>query len=124
MLEKKIEEKVNEYAKSKGFLVYKFTSPNRRAVPDRMYVHPSGHVSFIEFKAEGKLPTPAQVREHAKLRGHGVQVDVVDSIEQGKMVIDFLCLLYGTSLPPGATFVDNPSALKRDALPSTGQAGE
>jgi hypothetical protein len=34
-LEKVIEAKVNAYAQSKGFLVYKFTSPARRAVPDR-----------------------------------------------------------------------------------------
>ena len=90
MLEKKIEEKVNEYAKSKGFLVYKFTSPNRRAVPDRMYVHPSGHVSFIEFKAEGKLPTPPHVREHERLRGHKVQVYVVANVEQGYKTIDYI----------------------------------
>ena len=36
MLEKQIEAKVCEYAKTKGVLVYKFTSPARAAVPDRL----------------------------------------------------------------------------------------
>jgi len=99
MLEKKIEEKVCEYAKSKGFLVYKFTSPQRAAVPDRMLIHPSGHICFIEFKREGQVPTPAQEREHQRLRGHKVNVHVVDSVDQGKEVID--SIVYWNT-PPNA----------------------
>ena len=56
MLEKQIESAVCDYANSKGFLAYKFASPNRAAVPDRMMVLPSGHIFFVEFKAEGKKP--------------------------------------------------------------------
>jgi hypothetical protein len=91
VLEKKIEAAVCDYAKSKGLLVYKFTSPSRAAVPDRMFVLPSGHTFFVEFKAEGKKPTPAQEREHARLRGHGVYVAVIDSIDTGKHLIDSMC---------------------------------
>lgn len=88
MLESKIEKAVCDYAKERGFLVYKFTSPNRRAVPDRMFVHPSGLVSFIEFKATGKKATPQQEHEHDRLRGHGLIVFVVDDIDDGKRIID------------------------------------
>ena len=91
MLEKNIETAVCEYAKSKGFLVYKFTSPARAAVCDRMFIHPSGYVFFIEFKATGKHPTPKQEREHMRLRGHNITVYVVDDIEVGKMMIDQVC---------------------------------
>lgn len=91
MLEKQIEERVCEYAKSKGFLAYKFTSPQRQAVPDRMLIHPTGHITFIEFKAAGKHPTPAQEREHKRLRDHHVTVYVVDDVEKGKQVIDGIC---------------------------------
>lgn len=91
MLEKQIEQAVCNYAKDHGFLVYKFTSPNRAAVPDRMFVHPSGMVTFIEFKRTGQVPTPPQEREHARLRGHNVSVYVVDTVEQGKLVIDRIC---------------------------------
>lgn len=88
MLENQIEQKVCEYAKRKGFLVYKFTSPNRMAVPDRLFVCPNGKMFFVEFKREGAKPTPAQEREHARLQGHNVSVFVVDNVEQGKFVID------------------------------------
>jgi hypothetical protein len=43
---------------------------------------------FIEFKREGMKPTPAQEREHNRMRGHGVQVYVVDDVTTGKWVID------------------------------------
>lgn len=88
MLEKQIEAKVCDYAKERGLLVYKFTSPNRMAVPDRMFVRPDGKIFFIEFKREGQKPTPAQDREHERLRGHGVQVFVVDDVKIGQWVID------------------------------------
>jgi hypothetical protein len=88
MLEKQIETKVCNYAKERGLLVYKFTSPNRMAVPDRMFIRPDGVVFFIEFKREGMTPTPAQDREHNRLRGHNVNVFVVDDVSTGKWVID------------------------------------
>ena len=88
MLEKQIEASVCDYAKTKNVLVYKFTSPNRMAVPDRMFVRPDGKIFFIEFKREGQKPTPAQDREHERLRGHGVQVFVVDDVKIGQWVID------------------------------------
>jgi hypothetical protein len=88
MLEKQIETKVCDYAKDRGLLVYKFTSPNRMAVPDRMFIRSDGVVFFIEFKREGMKPTPAQDREHHRLRGHMINVFVVDDVTTGKWVID------------------------------------
>lgn len=90
MLEKPIEKAVCEYAKEQGLLVYKFTSPERRAVPDRMFITPSGKVFFIEFKATGKEATPQQEREHKRLKEYHVWVYVVDNIEQGKLIIDLM----------------------------------
>lgn len=87
LLEKQIEERVNAHARAMGVMVYKFTSPQRAAVPDRLYVY-RGKVWFIEFKREGKVPTPAQEREHARLREHGIDVHVIDNVEIGKAVID------------------------------------
>ena len=83
MLEKQIEEKVNTYAKEQGFLVYKFTSPQRAAVPDRLYITPRGKVFFVEFKRESMKPTPAQQREHDRLRCGGVDVWIVDNVRDG-----------------------------------------
>jgi hypothetical protein len=88
MLEKKIEEAVYTYAVSKGMLHYKFTSPNRRSVPDQLFIKPDGNVFFIEFKRTGETATPPQQREHARLRENNVNVYVCDDIAQGKKIID------------------------------------
>ena len=88
MLEKQIEAKVCDYAKQRGLLVYKFTSPARAAVPDRLFILPHGRMFFCEFKREGQKPTPAQEREHHRLRQHKVPVFVVDNVEAGVAMID------------------------------------
>lgn len=90
--EKKIEDKVVAYAKTRGMLVYKFASPNRVSVPDRMFIIPGGRVFFIEFKAPGKKPTPKQAREHQLLRQQGSTVYLVDDVYYGKLVIDRMSL--------------------------------
>jgi hypothetical protein len=88
MLEKQIEERVGTYAKEQGFLVYKFTSPQRAAVPDRLYINPRGKVFFVEFKREGVKPTPAQQREHERLRDQGVMVFVIDDVDKGRAMVN------------------------------------
>lgn len=87
-LEKVIEAAVCKYAQSKGFLTYKFTSPARSAVPDRLFIAPGGQCMFIEFKRKGQKPTQPQQREHDRLTNQHVDVIVVDSIEEGKLLID------------------------------------
>lgn len=83
MLEKQIEHAVCEYAKRQGILVYKFTSPSRAAVPDRLFILPGGKTFFIEFKRTGEKATPQQQREHHRLTEWGVPVFVVDDVELG-----------------------------------------
>lgn len=90
MLEKKIEAAVCDYAKSKGWLVYKFTSPARAAVPDRLMIAPGGKVVFVEFKREGQKPTVPQAREHARLIAQGVLVFVIDNVSAGRALVDFV----------------------------------
>lgn len=92
MLEKQIESKVCDYAKTKNVLVYKFTSPARAAVPDRLFIAPDGRMWFCEFKREGQKPTFAQEREHNRLRQNKVSVFVVDNVEDGKAMIDLMVM--------------------------------
>ena len=92
MLEKQIEAKVCDYAKTKNVLAYKFTSPARAAVPDRMFVAPDGRVWFCEFKRAGQKPTAAQEREHLRLRDHKVNVFVIDDVTKGKAMIDVMVM--------------------------------
>lgn len=86
--ESDIEDRVCRYAREQGLLAYKFTSPNRRSVPDRLFASRGGHVFFAEFKAPGKKPTVAQKREIARLRQVGCLVYVIDDVAMGKRVID------------------------------------
>ena len=92
MLEKHIEAKVCEYAKERGLLVYKFTSPARAAVPDRLFIRSDGRMFFCEFKREEQKPTPAQEREHHRLRQHKVSVFVIDNVDDGKAMVDMMVL--------------------------------
>lgn len=90
MLEKQIEDAVCRYARDKGVLAYKFTSPARAAVPDRMFIAPGGRIWFCEFKRTGQKPTAPQEREHNRLRMQGCTVFVVDNVGDGKMMVDLM----------------------------------
>jgi hypothetical protein len=88
MRESDIEKKVCDYAKLLGYQAYKFSSPARAAVPDRLFLSPNGNMFFIEFKAPGKHPTPAQVREHERIEMNKGIVYVVDDVDIGKRIVE------------------------------------
>lgn len=87
-LEKVIEKRVCEYAVKLGCYVAKFTSPQKRSVPDRLFITPTGKVFFVEFKRGGEKPTLAQSVEHEKLRRVNALVFVVDNVERGKRIVE------------------------------------
>lgn len=81
MLERDVEAWLVAETKKRGGTAYKFTSPQRRSVPDRLVLLPGGEIFFVETKAPGKKPTEGQVREHDRLRALGFRVYVMDSKE-------------------------------------------
>jgi hypothetical protein len=87
-LEKDIESKVCAYARSRGAEAYKFTSPARAAVPDRLFVAPIGIIWFCEFKRMGEKPTSAQEREIVRLQLLGQRVYVIDNVKDGVRMVD------------------------------------
>lgn len=89
-LEKEIEKKVCDYAKSKGCYVRKFVSPNNRSVPDRIIIAPGGVVGFLELKREGCKPTKAQEVELELLKRMGCNVSWCDNAIDGKLFVDYL----------------------------------
>ena len=91
-LEQNIEAAVCHYAREKGCLAIKFSSPGRAAVPDRLFIAPGGRMWFCEMKRGGAVPTPAQLREHLRLREYGVTVFVVDNVADGKVMIDLMVM--------------------------------
>jgi hypothetical protein len=89
MRESKIEEKGRDYVKRLGGTAYKFVSPARRNVPDRLIDLPGVRLFFIEYKATGERPGTGQWREINRLKKNGNTVYVCDSIEGSKAIIDF-----------------------------------
>ena len=88
MLEKKIERHTVKYAKDKGILSYKFSSPSNRSVPDRIFINKYGIIVFVEFKQEGKSLRELQQSTYNKFKERNCNIHVVDSIEKGKIIID------------------------------------
>lgn len=81
MRESKVECYLYVRVKELGGECYKFTSPQRRNVPDRIVILPGGRLTFVEVKAPGEKPTDGQQREHKRLWELGVAVVVLDSYE-------------------------------------------
>lgn len=81
MRESLVEAYLVKRVQSAGGQAYKFKSPGRKNVPDRIVLMPNGRIRFVELKAPGERPTDAQDREHIRLWQMGFQVVVIDSTE-------------------------------------------
>lgn len=81
MLEKDIEKALVYRVKCLGGTAEKFTSPNKRSVPDRLITLPEGRIIFVECKRPGAKPTEGQARDHALRRWLGCDVRVIDTLE-------------------------------------------
>lgn len=101
--ERDIEQYLVRQIEKIGGKAYKFSSPNNRAIPDRLCILPGGFMFFAELKALGKIPTPLQARVISFLRSLGATVAVIDS--KGKVddlinvLLDKLVKETGISLP-------------------------
>jgi len=87
MTESQLERKIGLFCTSKGLLYYKFSSPGRRGVPDRMIVGPGQKVMFLEIKAPGKKPTKLQLHEIGKLQDDGFVAEWVDDFFEAMELI-------------------------------------
>jgi hypothetical protein len=94
MRESTVEAHLRKKATAAGALVRKMIWPGHRGAPDRLVIWPGAalglnasladggpRIDFVELKAPGKKPDPHQEREHARLRGAGCTVLVLDTIE-------------------------------------------
>ena len=98
MKESKIEEKIREYAESKGIIFAKFTSPGWVKVPDRLLISLTGHIAFMEIKKPNGDIHPKQIRICAMLNARNVPSCIVDSVESACGFID--AWLHTQSCPP------------------------
>ena len=83
-----IEVRITDRVKALGGIPFKFTSPSRRSVPDRLCLLPvpdchrdivRRYVRFIEAKKPGEVASQSQHREHERLRALGFYVAVIDT---------------------------------------------
>jgi len=88
MTEAQIERKICDHARLRNCIAYKFVSPGRAGVPDRLVLLPDGGVMFIEVKTPTGIVSALQKNEHRLIRACGHTVHVVDSVEEGKRIID------------------------------------
>jgi hypothetical protein len=95
VLEKDVEQYLRDAVRSVGGEAYKFTSPNRRSVPDRVCVFPQSdgtvRIVFVECKRPGSTWTEKQKRERDRLLRLGCEVELCDDFT----VADEIVSLYG-----------------------------
>lgn len=96
MKESTIERHLVRSVKALGGQVRKVQWIGRNSAPDRVvllqartlsprsidcaWCAPKGRTIWVELKAPGKKPTPAQTREHVRMRLAGQDVRVIDSL--------------------------------------------
>ena len=88
MREADLERKCCEWAKAHGWLAFKFVSPGRAGVPDRVYLR-NGHAVFVDFKAPGKKPTDLQWLLISRIRYAGFSVLVCDDFETFMLTLKY-----------------------------------
>jgi hypothetical protein len=83
--EQVIEDRVIKRARDLGYETRKVQWIGRRGAPDRFFWHKEGRRTpfFIEFKAEDGALSANQEREIAKMRAGGIEVHVIDNMEDG-----------------------------------------
>ena len=74
MKESSVERKLVEGCRKAGALAWKFTSPGRSGVPDRVVLLPGGQLIFVELKTETGRLTALQKQTHNLLKGYGFDV--------------------------------------------------
>ena len=87
MIEKLIEAEGTKYAEARGWLVYKWSSPGKSGILDRLYFK-NGVAFALEFKTTGKKATPKQRAEAERLQAAGIPCRCCDTVAATRSFID------------------------------------
>ena len=88
--ENRVERRLIDGVKALGGITFKFISPGRAGVPDRVVILPGGTVHFVELKARGGRASALQQRVLAKLRRMDVTALVLTGIDEVERYLDNL----------------------------------
>lgn len=78
-----VQNKVNMFARKRGWRAHKWERPSRRGANDYFYTKIPRQIIFIEYKNEGEPPSVLQKIEIKRLLAEGHEVHVVDAPEIG-----------------------------------------
>lgn len=82
-MEKKLEIRLRNGCKKKGWLALKLVCPGFTGVPDRLIIKPQGRIVFAELKdGEGKDLSPRQRVVHRIFIAMGLDVRILKTREQ------------------------------------------
>ena len=76
--ERDVERYLIKECEKRGWLCWKFASPGRRGVPDRIVIRP-GAVAFVEVKRKGGRVSPLQIRRIEELTRLVIPARVVET---------------------------------------------
>lgn len=88
--ENRVERRLIDGVKALGGITFKFVSPGRAGVPDRVVILPGGTVHFVELKARGGRASALQQRMLAKLRRMDVTALVLTGADEVERYLDNL----------------------------------
>lgn len=88
--EQSIETPVVRKAEIAGFFVRKVSWVGRKHAPDRIFSRKDRGEVWLEFKRPKGKARAGQAREHEKMRNAGMEVHVVDSVEDGLRILGIL----------------------------------
>lgn len=106
MKENVVEQHLRTRAQAHGVLCWKFTSPNRAGVPDRILIGKhletgESHIVFVELKRPGKTADSLQLRAAKQLGRAGATVFLADTPEAADEVLHTVYAIpWPTSTPP------------------------
>lgn len=83
-----IEKAFCKYADKLGCKALKLIFLNKKGFPDRTIICNGGRIFFIEFKREGKKPSPAQVIVRRMLESFGFEYYICDTKGQAESHLD------------------------------------
>ena len=88
--ENRVEQRLIDGVEALGGITFKFVSPGRAGVPDRVVILPGGDVHFVELKALGGKPSRIQLRRISQLRKLDVTALVLTGIDEVERYLDNL----------------------------------
>ena len=91
MLERDIERVLTRAVKDRGGMSFKFVSPARAGVPDRIVIAPGGRVSFVELKTIGGALSKKQSWQIERMLKLGADVHVLYGMTD---VLEFINIMF------------------------------